>query len=163
MDDCPFNILTVQKAADQMVIANQHQSRRDFVPTLSFLHRVKATVTLFALVSLLPSLQLSPSVSPLPSSLPYVCDSPFFLLTLSSCFLPPSAFPAFFPLCLLPQSRPDTSLMWFLGPLKSLRYFIWHNYRWLILKVLGLILLLIMLGLFLYSIPGYLVKKILGA
>ncbi|TKS76098.1 Otoferlin Fer-1-like protein 2 [Collichthys lucidus] len=60
-------------------------------------------------------------------------------------------------------NRPDTSLMWFLGPLKSIRYFIWHNYRWLILKVLGLILLLLMLGLFLYSIPGYLVKKILGA
>ncbi|XP_041660477.1 otoferlin isoform X15 [Cheilinus undulatus] len=60
-------------------------------------------------------------------------------------------------------NRPDTSLMWFLGPLKSIRYFIWHNYRWLILKVLGLVLLLLMLGLFLYSIPGYLVKKILGA
>uniref|UniRef100_A0A3P9J1M4 Otoferlin n=1 Tax=Oryzias latipes TaxID=8090 RepID=A0A3P9J1M4_ORYLA len=60
-------------------------------------------------------------------------------------------------------NRPDTSLMWFLGPLKSIRYFIWHNYRWLILKALGLILLLLMLGLFLYSIPGYLVKKLLGA
>ncbi|KAF7647432.1 hypothetical protein LDENG_00172520, partial [Lucifuga dentata] len=60
-------------------------------------------------------------------------------------------------------NRPDTSLMWFLGPLKSIRYFIWHNYRWLILKALGLLLLLLMLGLFLYSIPGYLVKKILGA
>uniref|UniRef100_A0A668A8F9 Otoferlin a n=1 Tax=Myripristis murdjan TaxID=586833 RepID=A0A668A8F9_9TELE len=60
-------------------------------------------------------------------------------------------------------NRPDTSLMWFLSPLKSIRYFIWHNYRWLILKVLGLLLLLLMLGLFLYSIPGYLVKKMLGA
>ncbi|XP_037837554.1 otoferlin isoform X4 [Kryptolebias marmoratus] len=60
-------------------------------------------------------------------------------------------------------NRPDTSLMWFLGPLKSIGYFIWHNYRWLILKALGLILLLLMLGLFLYSIPGYLVKKMLGA
>ncbi|XP_041832170.1 otoferlin isoform X6 [Melanotaenia boesemani] len=60
-------------------------------------------------------------------------------------------------------NRPDTSLMWFLGPLKSIRYFIWHNYRWLILKALGLILLILMLGLFLYSIPGYLVKKMLGA
>ncbi|XP_061559537.1 otoferlin isoform X4 [Phycodurus eques] len=59
-------------------------------------------------------------------------------------------------------NRPDTSFMWFLGPLKSIRYFLWHNYRWLILKVLGLILLLLMLGLFLYSIPGYLVKKMLG-
>ncbi|XP_035473400.2 otoferlin isoform X2 [Scophthalmus maximus] len=60
-------------------------------------------------------------------------------------------------------NRPDTSLMWFLSPLKSIRYFIWHNYRWLILKALGLILLLLMLGLFLYSVPGYLVKKMLGA
>ncbi|XP_028294967.1 otoferlin isoform X15 [Gouania willdenowi] len=60
-------------------------------------------------------------------------------------------------------NRPDTSFMWFLSPLKSIRYFIWHNYRWLILKVLALMLLLLMLGLFLYSVPGYLVKKMLGA
>ncbi|XP_030626208.1 otoferlin isoform X1 [Chanos chanos] len=60
-------------------------------------------------------------------------------------------------------NRPDTSLMWFLSPLKSIRYFIWHNYRWLILKTLALLLLLLLLGLFLYSIPGYLVKKLLGA
>ncbi|XP_031437276.1 otoferlin isoform X3 [Clupea harengus] len=60
-------------------------------------------------------------------------------------------------------NRPDTSLMWFINPLKSIRYFIWHNYRWLILKALGMLLLLLLLGLFLYSIPGYLVKKMLGA
>lgn len=136
-------------------------------PYSCFLHCQKATVTLSHSFLLLPSFQLSPSVSPLPSvpSLLYVCDSsspfPFFL------FLPPSAFlifyPHFLPLYFLPPSRPDTSLMWFLGPLKSIRYFIWHNYRWLILKALGLILLLLMLGLFLYSIPGYLVKKMLGA
>ncbi|XP_069584579.1 otoferlin isoform X22 [Ranitomeya imitator] len=58
--------------------------------------------------------------------------------------------------------RPDTSFIWFLNPLKSIRYFIWNNYRWLILKILILILLLLMLGLFLYSLPGYLVKKILA-
>ncbi|GAA6102087.1 otoferlin isoform X2, partial [Tachysurus ichikawai] len=60
-------------------------------------------------------------------------------------------------------NRPDTSLVWFLNPLKSIRYFIWHHYRWLILKTLALLLLLLLLGLFLYSIPGYLVKKLLGA
>ncbi|XP_016085593.1 otoferlin isoform X8 [Sinocyclocheilus grahami] len=59
-------------------------------------------------------------------------------------------------------NRPDTSLMWFMNPLKSIRYFIWHNYRWLILKALALLLLLLLVGLFLYSIPGYLVKKLLG-
>ncbi|XP_057208494.1 otoferlin isoform X9 [Triplophysa rosa] len=60
-------------------------------------------------------------------------------------------------------NRPDTSLMWFMNPLRSIRYFIWHNYRWLILKALALLLLLLLVGLFLYSIPGYLVKKLLGA
>uniref|UniRef100_A0A6Q2ZM85 C2 domain-containing protein n=1 Tax=Esox lucius TaxID=8010 RepID=A0A6Q2ZM85_ESOLU len=60
-------------------------------------------------------------------------------------------------------NRPDTSLMWFVNPLKSICYFLWHNYRWLILKALGLLLLLLLVGLFLYSFPGYLVKKMLGA
>lgn len=131
---------------------------------LCFLCCQKATVILSRSFLLPPSLQLSPSVSPLPlvPSLLCVCDLPFSPDPFSL-FLAPYAFLPFFPLYLLPQSRPDTSLMWFLGPLKSIRYFIWHNYRWLILKVLGLILLLLMLGLFLYSIPGYLVKKILGA
>lgn len=99
-----------------------------------------------------------------PSSLPFHVRV-ILLLTLpppSPLFASTAFVPSLF-LFLLPQSRPDTSLMWFLTPLKSIRYFIWHNYRWLILKVLGLILLLLMLGLFLYSIPGYLVKKMLGA
>ncbi|XP_013925492.1 PREDICTED: otoferlin isoform X3 [Thamnophis sirtalis] len=60
-------------------------------------------------------------------------------------------------------NRPDTSFIWFLNPLKSIRYFIWHTYRWLLLKILLLVLLLLMIGLFLYSMPGYLVKKLLGA
>ncbi|XP_072623572.1 otoferlin isoform X10 [Vulpes vulpes] len=59
--------------------------------------------------------------------------------------------------------RPDTSFIWFLNPLKSARYFLWHTYRWLLLKLLLLMLLLLLLALFLYSVPGYLVKKILGA
>uniref|UniRef100_A0A8C2F237 Otoferlin n=1 Tax=Cyprinus carpio TaxID=7962 RepID=A0A8C2F237_CYPCA len=48
-------------------------------------------------------------------------------------------------------NRPATSLMWFMNPLQSIRYFIWHNYRWMILKALALLLLLL------------LVKKRLGA
>ncbi|XP_074845154.1 otoferlin isoform X3 [Carettochelys insculpta] len=60
-------------------------------------------------------------------------------------------------------NRPDTSFIWFLNPLKSIRYFIWHTYRWLLLKLLLLLLLLLLVGLFFYSMPGYLVKKLLGA
>uniref|UniRef100_G3TSJ9 Otoferlin n=1 Tax=Loxodonta africana TaxID=9785 RepID=G3TSJ9_LOXAF len=60
-------------------------------------------------------------------------------------------------------NRPDTSFIWFLNPLKSARYFLWHTYRWLLLKLLLLALLLLLLALFLCSVPGYLVKKMLGA
>ncbi|XP_052861524.1 otoferlin-like [Anopheles cruzii] len=60
-------------------------------------------------------------------------------------------------------NRPDASFMWFLNPLKSVRYIVWHNYKWKIIKgilVLGLALLLL---LFFYAIPGYSVKRLLGA
>nr|XP_042123007.1 otoferlin isoform X3 [Peromyscus maniculatus bairdii] len=60
-------------------------------------------------------------------------------------------------------NRPDTSFIWFLNPLKSARYFLWHTYRWLLLKLLLLLLFLLLFVLFLYSLPGYLAKKILGA
>nr|XP_060506483.1 otoferlin isoform X10 [Panthera onca] len=52
--------------------------------------------------------------------------------------------------------RPDTSFIWFLNPLKSARYFLWHTSRWRFLK-------LVILALFLCSVPGYLVRKTLGA
>jgi len=147
-------ILAVQKAA--------YQSRFKFLPVHDFIKICAAFCTVkrpllhtrFSSYHLLNCLLVSPP--PLITSLFVHVTHPFSL------YLPHlHSFPPFFPL--LSQSRPDTSLMWFLGPLKSIRYFIWHNYRWLILKALGLILLLLMLGLFLYSIPGYLVKKMLGA
>ncbi|XP_077949255.1 otoferlin isoform X3 [Gasterosteus aculeatus] len=60
-------------------------------------------------------------------------------------------------------NRPDTTFLWFLSPLKAIRYLVCNRYKWLIIKVVLALLLLIMLGLFLYSMPGYLVKKLLGA
>lgn len=62
-----------------------------------------------------------------------------------------------------PSSRPDTTFLWFLSPLKAIRYLVCNRYKWLIIKIVLALLLLIMLGLFLYSMPGYLVKKLLGA
>lgn len=62
-----------------------------------------------------------------------------------------------------PCSRPDTTFLWFLSPLKAIRYLVCNRYKWLIIKIVLALLLLIMLGLFLYSMPGYLVKKLLGA
>ncbi|KAI9544061.1 hypothetical protein NQZ68_005110, partial [Dissostichus eleginoides] len=60
-------------------------------------------------------------------------------------------------------NRPDTTFLWFLSPLKAIRYLVCNRYKWLIIKMVLALLLLIMLGLFLYSMPGYLVKKLLGA
>uniref|UniRef100_A0A3Q3ICV1 Otoferlin n=1 Tax=Monopterus albus TaxID=43700 RepID=A0A3Q3ICV1_MONAL len=60
-------------------------------------------------------------------------------------------------------NRPDTTFLWFLSPLKAIRYLVCNRYKWLIIKIVLALLLLIMLGLFLYSMPGYIVKKLLGA
>lgn len=77
----------------------------------------------------------------------------------------PSPFPYFPPIkpSSAPRSRPDTTFLWFLSPLKAIRYLVCSRYKWLIIKIVLALLLLIMLGLFLYSMPGYLVKKLLGA
>ncbi|XP_055296702.1 otoferlin isoform X2 [Sitodiplosis mosellana] len=60
-------------------------------------------------------------------------------------------------------NRPDASFMWFLNPLKSIRYIVWHNYKWSILKGFIILAVAFMLLLFFYSVPGYTVKKLLGA
>lgn len=60
-------------------------------------------------------------------------------------------------------SRPDTAFVWFLNPLKSIKYLICTRYKWLIIKIVLALLGLLMLALFFYSLPGYMVKKLLGA
>ena len=60
-------------------------------------------------------------------------------------------------------SRPDSSFMWFLNPLKSLRYILWHNYKWMIMKLLIVALFAALIVLFFYAMPGYTVKKIFNA
>ncbi|XP_062857468.1 otoferlin isoform X2 [Trichomycterus rosablanca] len=60
-------------------------------------------------------------------------------------------------------NRPETTVLWFMNPLKAVRYLVCNRYKWLIIKIVLALLLLIMVGLFIYSLPGYLVKKMLGA
>uniref|UniRef100_A0A9J7ZYJ4 Otoferlin b n=1 Tax=Cyprinus carpio carpio TaxID=630221 RepID=A0A9J7ZYJ4_CYPCA len=60
-------------------------------------------------------------------------------------------------------NRPDITFLWFLSPLKAVRHLICNQYKWLVIKIVVVLLLLAMLGLFLYSMPGYMVKKLLGA
>ena len=51
-------------------------------------------------------------------------------------------------------SRPDSTLMWFLQPLKSLAFMLWRNHKWLIIKLVLISLLAFVLALFIYSTPG---------
>ncbi|XP_061094120.1 otoferlin-like [Conger conger] len=60
-------------------------------------------------------------------------------------------------------NRPDTTFLWFISPLKAIRYLICNRYKWLIIKIVLALLVLAMLGIFIYSMPGYMVKKMLGA
>ena len=47
--------------------------------------------------------------------------------------------------------RPDSSFMWFLNPIKSIRYIIWHNYKWTILKIFFIPFLALFLSLSSFS------------
>ena len=51
------------------------------------------------------------------------------------------------------SSRPNDGFFTFMGPLTMLRYLIWEPYKWVMLKILVVALLLLILGLFLYSMP----------
>ena len=67
------------------------------------------------------------------------------------------------PQALQAPNRPDSSFMWFLNPIKSIRYIIWHNYKWTIIKIILWFCLIIFLCMFFYALPGYTVKRMMGA
>ncbi|XP_025096654.1 myoferlin-like isoform X4 [Pomacea canaliculata] len=58
--------------------------------------------------------------------------------------------------------RPATSFLWFTSPLKTLRYIIWHNYKWVIIGFLVLALILLLVFLFIYSFPGEISRWMVG-
>ncbi|XP_077477285.1 otoferlin b [Stigmatopora argus] len=60
-------------------------------------------------------------------------------------------------------NRPDIALLWFLIPLKAAKHLVCDQYRWLTIKIVCALLILAILALFLYNMPGYMVKKMLGA
>ncbi|CAJ0943410.1 unnamed protein product, partial [Ranitomeya imitator] len=50
--------------------------------------------------------------------------------------------------------RPETSFLWFTSPYKTLKYILWRRYRCLILMFFILFILLLFLGIFVYSFPA---------
>ncbi|XP_020629755.1 otoferlin-like isoform X2 [Orbicella faveolata] len=67
------------------------------------------------------------------------------------------------PQALEKPNRPDSTFTWFMNPFKSLKYLLWNNYKMCLIKFLVIGLLVALMGLFFYSMPGYTVKKIFGA
>uniref|UniRef100_A0A8C2F5N2 Otoferlin b n=1 Tax=Cyprinus carpio TaxID=7962 RepID=A0A8C2F5N2_CYPCA len=59
-------------------------------------------------------------------------------------------------------NRPDITFLWFLSPLKAVRHLICNQYKWLVIKIVFVLMLLAILALFLYNMPGYMAKKLLG-
>ncbi|XP_041442887.1 dysferlin isoform X3 [Xenopus laevis] len=56
--------------------------------------------------------------------------------------------------------RPETSFFWFTSPYKTLKYILWRRYKWLILVFFIVFILLLFLGVFLYSFPNYAAMKL---
>ncbi|XP_069601222.1 dysferlin [Ranitomeya imitator] len=57
--------------------------------------------------------------------------------------------------------RPETSFLWFTSPYKTLKYILWRRYRCLILMFFILFILLLFLGIFVYSFPNYAAMKLM--
>ncbi|KAL9883742.1 otoferlin-like isoform 3-T8 [Glossina fuscipes fuscipes] len=90
-------------------------------------------------------------------------EAEFHLLSKEEAEQNPAGFGRNEPDPLEKPNRPDASFMWFVNPLKSIRYIVWHNYKWAILKGLILCGIILFFIIFVYSVPGYSVKKLLGA
>lgn len=67
------------------------------------------------------------------------------------------------PDALPPPRRPEDSFAWMASPLKSMRFIVWRNHKWAILQLLAAVAALLLLLLFLYSVPGYVAKRVVGA
>lgn len=57
-------------------------------------------------------------------------------------------------------NRPDTSFSWFMSPFKCLYHLIWKNYKKYIIIGFILIILVIFLVLFIYTLPGAISRRI---
>uniref|UniRef100_I3MX34 Fer-1 like family member 6 n=1 Tax=Ictidomys tridecemlineatus TaxID=43179 RepID=I3MX34_ICTTR len=64
------------------------------------------------------------------------------------------------PISLSSPSRPDTSFSWFMSPFKCLYHLIWKNYKKYIIIGFILIILIVFLVLFIYTLPGAISRRI---
>ncbi|KTF85077.1 hypothetical protein cypCar_00021707 [Cyprinus carpio] len=59
-----------------------------------------------------------------------------------------------------PPKRPETSFFWFSNPCKTCKFIVWRRFKWLFIGLVLLILVLLFIGILLYSLPNYISMKI---
>uniref|UniRef100_A0A8C6BVU7 Myoferlin n=1 Tax=Monodon monoceros TaxID=40151 RepID=A0A8C6BVU7_MONMO len=59
-----------------------------------------------------------------------------------------------------PPNRPETSFLWFSNPCKTMRFIVWRRFKWVIVGLLVLLIVLLFVAVLLYSLPNYLSMKI---
>lgn len=59
-----------------------------------------------------------------------------------------------------PPNRPETSFLWFTNPCKTMKFIVWRRFKWVIIGLLILLILLLFVAVLLYSLPNYLSMKI---
>uniref|UniRef100_A0A8B9L3L2 Myoferlin like n=1 Tax=Astyanax mexicanus TaxID=7994 RepID=A0A8B9L3L2_ASTMX len=52
-----------------------------------------------------------------------------------------------------PPNRPDTSFLWFTNPCKTMKFIVWRRFKWIFIGGIILILVLLFIGILLYSLP----------
>ncbi|XP_007107179.2 myoferlin isoform X2 [Physeter macrocephalus] len=57
-------------------------------------------------------------------------------------------------------NRPETSFLWFTNPCKTMRFIVWRRFKWVIIGLLVLLIVLLFVAVLLYSLPNYLSMKI---
>ncbi|CAB1338056.1 unnamed protein product [Coregonus sp. 'balchen'] len=50
-------------------------------------------------------------------------------------------------------NRPDTSFFWFTNPCKTMKFIVWRRFKWMFIGLILLILVLLFIGILLYSLP----------
>uniref|UniRef100_A0A3Q3J2K7 C2 domain-containing protein n=1 Tax=Monopterus albus TaxID=43700 RepID=A0A3Q3J2K7_MONAL len=57
-------------------------------------------------------------------------------------------------------NRPDMSFFWFTNPWKTMKFIVWHRFKWIFIAVILLLLVLLFFGILFYSLPNYISMKI---
>ncbi|XP_005991617.1 myoferlin isoform X1 [Latimeria chalumnae] len=61
-----------------------------------------------------------------------------------------------------PPNRPETSFLWFTSPCKTMKYIVWRRFKWILIGLIILLIVLLFVGVFLYSLPNYVSMKIVN-